>query len=125
LAKKFWDSFIEYQTVTRSDGKKDHTPLLRLLDSLKTSETKICSSTLVLSPDFILSLNRHAAKYYGFETSRFHLPLVVHPIENNKRIDYHSRFYELLLKNFSTMDLINSFLQDFREEVKVILSKQV
>jgi hypothetical protein len=92
--RKFGIHLIEYKTISKSDGKKDHTPILELLDRLKAPETKINSSTFVLNPEFILSLNRHAAKYYGFETSTLHLPLVVHLIENDKKREYHFRFYE-------------------------------
>ncbi|MGB4776724.1 MAG: SIR2 family protein, partial [Daejeonella sp.] len=92
--RNFGIHLIEYRTISVSNGKKDHTPILKLLDSLKASETKVSSSTFVLNPEFILSLNRHAAKYYGFETSRLHLPLVVHPIESNKKRDNNFRFYE-------------------------------
>jgi hypothetical protein len=97
--KRYWQKnygihLIDYQTIERPDGKKDHTPILILLDSLKTRETLKSTSTLVLSSEFILSLNRHAAKYYGFETSKLHLPLIVHPIETKKRKEKNFQFYE-------------------------------
>lgn len=92
--RKFGIHLIGYQTISKSDGEKDHTPILKLLDSLKASETKVNSSAFDLNSEFILSLNRHAAKYYGFETSRLHLPLVVHPIKNAKRRKNHFRFFD-------------------------------
>ncbi|MGN6297669.1 MAG: SIR2 family protein [Ginsengibacter sp.] len=97
--RNFGIHLIEYQTNSKSHGKRDHTPILKLLDNLKASNTKTSSSTLVLSPEFILSLNRHSAKYYGFKTSKLHLPLIVHPIENNKKREYHFRFYEASVEN--------------------------
>ena len=97
--KKYWSKnygihLIEYQTIEKPDGKRDHTPILKLMDGLKTPENKISTATLVLSPEFILSLNRHSAKYYGFETSKLHLPLVVHPIKNNRNRENSFQFYE-------------------------------
>ena len=92
--KNYGIHLIDYQTIEKPDGKKDHTPILILLDSLKTIETLKSTSTLVLSSEFILSLNRHAAKYYGFETSKLHLPLIVHPIETKSKKEHSFQFYE-------------------------------
>lgn len=92
--KNYGIHLIEYQTIEMPDGKRDHTPILRLMDSLKTPEIQTGTSALILSSEFILSLNRHAAKYYGFQTSKLHLPLIVHPIENKNKRETSYRFYE-------------------------------
>ena len=83
--RNFGIHLIDYQTISNPDGNRDHSPILELLDKLKITESVPTSSTLVINSEFILSLNRHSAKYSGFENSKLHLPLVVHPIENNKK----------------------------------------
>ena len=57
---------------------------------------------LKLDSEFVLSLNRHAAKHSGFENSKLHLPLIVQPIENKKsgkRDFYSNRFYAAPIEN--------------------------
>lgn len=97
--RKFGIHLIDYQTILKSDGKKDHSPILELLDDLKITETETNKSTFVLNPGFILSLSRHSAKYLGFETSSLHLPLVVHPIEDNRKGKLDYRFYEAAIED--------------------------
>ena len=96
--RNFGIHLIDYQTISRSDGKRDHFPILKLLDELRTVETEKTSSTFVLNAEFILSLNRHSAKYFGFETFISHLPLVAHPIEDNKKGKLNFRFYEAAIE---------------------------
>lgn len=98
LEKDYWRRnfgihIIDYTTITRPDGTKDHSPLLILLDDLSSNKINKKSSTLLFSPEFILSLNRYAAKNSSFEISRLHLPLVVHPIENKKTGKHEFRYY--------------------------------
>lgn len=97
--RNFGIHLIDYQTILNSDGKKDHSPILKLLDDLKIAETETNGSTFVLNPEFILSLSRHSAKYLGFETSSLHLPLVVHPIEDNRKGKLDYRFYETAIED--------------------------
>lgn len=96
--RHFGIHLIDYQTISKSDDKRDHSPILKLLDDLKIAETETTSSTFVLNPEFILSLNRHSAKYLSFETSSLHLPLVVHPIEDNKKGELNFRFHEAAIE---------------------------
>lgn len=95
--RNFGIHLIEYQTILQSDGKRDHSPILKLLDDLKIVESLTTSSEFLLNSEFILSLNRHSAKYFGFETPKLHLPLIVHPIENNKE-KQNFRFYEAAIE---------------------------
>lgn len=85
---------IDYQTILKPNGTRDHSPILKLLDNLASIKIDKQTSTPTLTPEFVLSLNRHAAKYSSFEISRLHLPLVVHPIENKKNEKYGFIFYE-------------------------------
>ena len=97
--RNFGIHLIDYQTISNPDGNRDHSPILELLDKLKITESVPTSSTLVINSEFILSLNRHSAKYSGFENSKLHLPLVVHPIENNKKEKQSFRFYEARIED--------------------------
>ncbi len=95
--RNFGIHLIDYKTKINEDGIKDHSLILELLEELKSTEVETHSSGLKLDSDFVLSLNRHAAKYSGFENSKLHLPLIVHPIENRKnwKGDFYSyRYYE-------------------------------
>lgn len=92
--RNFGIHLIDYQTIINSDGKRDHSPILTLLDSLKTTEIEAIASTFVLNSEFILNLNRHSAKYSNFEASKLHFPLIVHPIANNKIKKKNFQFYE-------------------------------
>jgi hypothetical protein len=96
--RNFGIHLIDYQTISKPDGRRDHSPILKLLDNLKITGIETTTSVLVLNPEFILSLNRHAAKYSDFETSKLHLPLIVHPIENNKKENRKFRFYEAAIE---------------------------
>src|SRR5665648_1250771 len=64
--------------------RQDHSSILELLEKLKLTKVETYSSELKLDSEFVISLHRHAAKYSGFENSKLHLPLIVHPIENRK-----------------------------------------
>jgi len=92
--RNFGIHLIDYQTIPKLDGTRDHSPILELLNDLASSKIDKQPSTLTLTPEFVLSLNRHAAKYSSFEISKLHLPLVVHPIEHKKNWKYDFRFYE-------------------------------
>ncbi|MES2616688.1 MAG: SIR2 family protein [Bacteroidota bacterium] len=96
--RNFGIHLIDYQTIPKPNGKRDHSPILKLLDDLKIPETNTTSPTSILNSEFILSLNRHSAKYFSFETSKLHLPLVVHPIEDNKKGKFNFRFYEAAIE---------------------------
>lgn len=81
--RNFGIHIIDYKTLINGDGTKDHSPLLKLLDVLLATKIETHSSAFKLSPEFILSLNRYAAKNTNFENSKLHLPLVVYPIEKD------------------------------------------
>lgn len=100
--RNFGIHLIGYKTIDKEDGTKDHSPILDLLDELKSTKVELQTSTLKLTPEFVLGLNRHAAKYSSFENSKLHLPLVVNTIENRKsRKDefYLYRYYEWPIEN--------------------------
>lgn len=89
--KDYWNRnygihLIDYKTIIRENGTRDHSPLLKLLDELQSTKIETQTSELKLNSELVLNLARHAAKYLSFENSNLHLPLVVHEIENNKKI---------------------------------------
>lgn len=72
---------IPYQTLKRSDGSKDHSQLLTLLNALsKTVETTAndSSSQLGFSPSIILALMRHCAGLTRISKSNPEIPIRVH-----------------------------------------------
>ena len=87
--RNFGIHIISYNTIINDDGKKDHSPILSLLDSLKLplkDKNKLKQPSAVVDAEFVLNLARHASKYLDFENSKSHIPLIVHPLEtNNKR----------------------------------------
>lgn len=96
--RNFGIHLLGYETIAKSGGKRDHTPILDLLDHLKDAEIEI-RPLLVLSPEFILNLNRHSAKYYGFQASKLHLPLIVQEIEKERRGEQYVGFYDSSIEN--------------------------
>ena len=100
--RNFGIHLIDYKTTLNADGTKNHSPIIELLEKLKSTKIEIDSSVLKLDSEFVLSLNRHAAKHSGFENSKLHLPLIVQPIENKKsgkRDFYSNRFYAAPIEN--------------------------
>jgi L-rhamnose mutarotase len=107
--KDYWSRnygihLIDYKTIIREDGIREHSPLLKLLDELQSTKIETQTSELILNSELVLNLTRHAAKYLSFENSKLHLPLVVHEIKNNKKskfnfYKYHEASVENILDN--------------------------
>ena len=107
--KDYWNRnygihLIDYKTIIREDGTRDHSPLLELLDELQCTKIETQTSELILNSELVLNLTRHAAKYLSFENSKLHLPLVVHEIKNNRNskfnfYKYHEASVETILDN--------------------------
>jgi len=92
---------INYDT-SEMDGKRDYSQLLSLLDNLVSSSIVEIKTTETVDEKFILSLTRHVSKYIKFENVKSPIPLIVHPVENNKKgkIDYSlGRFYGESIEN--------------------------
>jgi len=84
--RNFGIHLINYNTSDLGTGKKDHSSLLSLLDELQLNyrSAKGIKQTTI-NADFLLSLARHANKYLEHGNLQFIVPLVVHPLEKNKR----------------------------------------
>ncbi|WP_192941056.1 SIR2 family NAD-dependent protein deacylase [Aliarcobacter cryaerophilus] len=97
--KEYWSRnygihLIDYKTIVRKDGTRDHSPILTLLDELQSTKIEVQTSELILNSELVLNLSRHAAKYFGFESSKLHLPLVVNETKNKNAKFYPHQYHE-------------------------------
>lgn len=83
--RNFGIHLISYNTISKSDGKKDHSPILAILDEVAYQTKEEANPTIIINAEFILSIARHASKYLSFENAKSHIPLIVHPIEKRKQ----------------------------------------
>jgi len=96
--RNFGIHLVTYETIKKEDGSRDHSPLLDLLDELLKEQSKpdvelIKLEDFTLSPEFVLSLARHASKYSREKKSLTHIPLLV-DLENKTKKRNNSSQYQ-------------------------------
>jgi hypothetical protein len=82
--RNFGIHLISYETTINDNSEKNHTPLLNLLDELCYQPRVDIKTDLTISPEFILSLARHASKYSRVEKSLTHIPLITHHLDKRE-----------------------------------------
>lgn len=87
-----------YDTMTRTDGTKDHSALLCLLDSfleapsVTLTSTPLATANVNCAPDVVLSLARHAARLTRAPKLALEFPIRVHADDTRIRNEYYYRF---------------------------------